>query len=117
MQLIEDKIVKLLSAPRATAHRKQVRVIICKQVKDILTQYADHGDRKSLHDFIKTKGFVISVTNYDRILATETDKNTEADERTAFVVLRHAATFFGIDIAEQLSEIYRVLDSGSYVIV
>lgn len=117
MQNIEDRIIKLLSSPKTAAHRKQVRAFICKQIKNLLNQRAEHGDRKSLHNFIKSKGYEISTTNYDRILATETEINQQADERTAFIVLRHAASFFGSDITPQLEELYRVLDTPIPVIV
>lgn len=117
MKKIEDQIIVLLTSPKSAANKNKLRLLISNMVKDIFDQHAAHGDRESLRKFIVSKGFVISATNYDRILATETDKNIEVDEKTQFVVLRHASIFFGIDITLQLEELLRELDSYKYTIV
>ena len=84
----------------------ELRAELSKILKDIKYQYGDHGDTKRLQKYIASTGLIISDSNFSRMFSSKTTEVGSVTERTYFMVLKHAVTFFPVadDHAKEILE-------------
>ncbi len=84
----------------------ELRRHLSKILKDIKYQYGDHGDTKRLQKYIASAGVIISDSNFHRIFSSRTNEVESVTEKTYFICIKHAVTFFTVpdDHAKEILE-------------
>ncbi|OWY19354.1 hypothetical protein C7N43_01100 [Sphingobacteriales bacterium UPWRP_1] len=85
-----EVINDLVTGSKTREKENILRIVLSKQLQNILNVHSLHGDKTALTNYVKQQGISITHRNMQRLISPNIKNNLLVSERTALVVLRHA---------------------------